>query len=794
MVSRILVRKMLRDLFARKLALAALLAIVAVGVGSFTAMRALHRDLDGARARYYGDYRLFDFVVDLKRAPAWAAARAAHLPNVRRLRGRVDIAVRIDLEGVHEPVAGRAISMPSGRAPVINDLLLRSGAWFSHDEAKEAILDDAFARANRLGPGDRIRVLLLDKQHDLLVVGTAMSPEFVYLIPPGGGFAPDPQRYGVLYAPERFLQKSCDLDGAFNQLVGLAHDAAPRAVADTLSLLEEELDAFGVTNTTSAADTASVRFLSDELEGLRIQGAIMPAIFLGVAALVLNVLMSRLVIQQRTVIGTLKAVGYSSGAMLRHYLGYGVALGALGGALGIGLGYVIQSLMVGLYRRFFALPAIDAHLHADIMLGGVGISVLFACAGTLKGVRRASKLAPAEAMRPPPPERGGAVLPERIGFLWRRLPFRWKMILRDVFRNPFRTTVGIVAGTIATSLIVSTLGMVDSLDYIMNYTFDKVAHQDVTVSLRDPEGRRSASELRDLPTIREAEPQLSVACDVANGPFRKRIGVTGLPPGNRLFTPLDGADQPIVVADEGLVLSKKLAEMLNVRAGDQVRLRPLIGRRQEVVAPVVAITETFLGMSAYADIGYLSRLLGEDRSANTLFATRQGGSSYDELLRELKKRPSVVAVGQRRRAFEQMNETFGEHMGVMISIMVLFGGLIAFGSVLNAALVQLSERQRDVGTLRVLGYTPRQISKLFAGESHLINAVGVLLGLAGGIGLLHLLTLAYDTELYRFPTVVYPSRLIQSALLMVAFVAAAQWITYRLVRRLDWLEVLKIKE
>jgi len=154
----------------------------------------------------------------------------------------------------------------------------------------------------------------------------------------------------------------------------------------------------------------------------------------------------------------------------------------------------------------------------------------------------------------------------------------------------------------------------------------------------------------------------------------------------------------------------------------------------------------------------------------------------------------VTGVSERTRALIQLDETFGETMGTMMSIMVLFAGLIAFGSVLNTALVSLSERQREVGTLRVLGYSPANINRIFSGESLVVNVVGIILGLVFGIILAKSLSLAYSTELYRFPAIVYPWRLAMCAVIMVVFISAAQLIIYRLIRTLKWLEVLKIME
>lgn len=787
-------RKLIRDLWGRKGPLLALLVIMAIGVGAYVGTASVWQDLDGARRDYYRNQRLADFVVDLKRLPNWALAESAALPNIDALRGRVRQAVLLELPGVERPIPGAAISMPQRRRPVLNDVLLRSGSWFSAEGEREAIVDHAFAEAHGLRPGDRIKALLLDRQHELLVVGIAQSPEFVYLIPPDGGFAPDPARYGVIYASEEFLRESSDLQGAWNQLVGTLYDASPTAVANSLALLADRLDPFGVTLTTSMRDDPSVRYLEDELVGLEVQSRVMPVLFLGVAALVLNVLLGRLVAQQRTVIGTLRALGYPAAAVTRHYLAYGFAVGLAGGVAGLAMGWWIQSAMVAMYHDFFALPGLATRLYPEVALAGLGISVLFAVAGTWKGVRGAARLAPADAMRPPPPELGGRVLLERIPALWGRLPFAGRMVLRTVFRNPFRSLVSALAAAISTALVFTALSMVDALDYLMRYEFQRVAHQDFTVALREPDAVSAEAEVVRMPNVARTEPQLAVVSDLSRGAYSKRTGVIGLPPGNRLYTPLGGDGRPLVMPDAGLVLTRKLAEILHARPGDTLRLRPLIGRRVEVEAVVAGVADSFFGLSAYADIRYLSRLLGEAEAANAVLGRLQPGTGPDALLDELKKRPTVVGIGERLRAFTLLEETFGETMGTMIGVMVLFSGTIAFGAVLNAALVALSERQREVATLRTLGYQVGQVARLFAGESLLLNGFGVLAGLFGGVGLAHLLSVAYSTELYRFPAVILPTTLMESALVVALFVVAAQLILFRMIRRLDWLAVLNVKE
>ena len=794
MVTSVLLKKLRRDLLSRAGALGALLVIVAIGVGSFVSMASVHRDLEAARNIYYREQRVGDFTIDLKRAPAWAVAEAAGLPGVKRAHGRIDLEVRTLVGDDPQPISGRAISLPVPRRPVVNDVLLMRGTWFSEPDAREVILNDAFAAAHGLVPGARLRVLLLDREYDLLVVGTAMSPEFVYLIPSSGGFAPDPARFAVMYLPERFLAAASDMEGGWNQLVGQVHDRERGSILAMLDSIERHLDPYGVTRSVPYFDQPSIRFLADELVGLRTSATVMPLLFLLVATLVLNVLMGRLVAQQRGIIGTLKALGHGSGAIARHYAGYGVAVGIAGGGLGVAFGLWMQRVLLDVYRTLYALPGIEAHPHLDFLLFGLVVSVLFAVLGTWRGLRHATRLTPAAAMHPPAPERGGRILLERLPLLWRPLPFRAKMVLRTVFRNPFRSGVSVVGSVIATALIVASLANWDSLRFVISHEFTRVAHEDLNIALRDPIGLEGGREVADLSSITYVEPQLAVPADLTHGPRVKQVVVTGLATPHALHTPLDSDGHPLAIPEEGLVLTRKLAEVLAVRAGGVVRLRPLIGERRAVAAPVVAVVDTYLNLGAYADLRYLSRLLGEEPVANTLLCTTDVGDATPTLLEELDRRPAVLGLGTRRRSLERIEESFGNTMGVMIGILVLFAGLIAFGSVLNAALVSVNERRREVGTLRVIGYSTRQVASIFAGESALLNGVGIALGLVAGVGLTHLLARAYSTELYRFPALLHPVRFLHSTLLMVLFVGAAQLLVGWVIRRLPWLAVLNVKE
>ncbi len=787
--------KLLRDLRGRLGSLAALVLIGALGVASFVGFDSVYRDLEVARNRFYTDYRLADFSISLKRAPEQVLSELARLEPVSAVEGRVRVSARLELTGVDEPVQATAISLPFPPRPVFNDVFLVKGAWFEDASGRQALVNDAFARAHRLRPGDRFRAVILGEQHELVLAGTVMAPEFVYVLPPAGGIVPDPSRTAVVFLPHRALQQWADLDGACNEILGRVHDPRKAPLKATLSLLEQKLDPYGVVLSIPMSEAPSVQFLENELQELQRSATILPVICLAVVAFVLHVVLGRIVASQRTFIGTVRALGYSRWQVLWHYQGYALAVGLATVALGLGLGYWIQGAMVGMYRNFYELPGLTTHPYPPVMLKAGLAGVLAPLLGTLREAWKASSLAPASAMRPPAPERGGRVFLEwLIPGIWSRFPFSIKLILRAVLRNPYRSLVTFATTFVATALMVESLCMLRAVDAMIAHEFSISSRQDVSVGLREPAGRGMLQELVSLPQVARVEPQLGVSCTLSNGPYEKRVGITGMTAEHVLYRPVDSQGVEVPLPEEGLVLSRKLAEVLHVQPGDRVRLRPLIGRRQEVQAPVAALADTYVGLAAYARIEYLSRLLGEEWVANSVLLSTYHRDPGPSLLQELNRRPYVLGAERRVRALTLLQDTIGRNLGVFFGILVLFTGGLAFGGVLNTALVSLAEREREIGTFRVLGYTKTEIMGIFAGESYLVNTLGVLFGIWGGVVFTRSVVDLYSTELFRLPELIEPHVLIRSGLLMMVFISLAMLVVYGVLARTRWLEVFKTRE
>ncbi|HXT60797.1 MAG TPA: FtsX-like permease family protein, partial [Pirellulales bacterium] len=564
---------------------------------------------------------------------------------------------------------------------------------------------------------------------------------------------------------------------------------------EVLRRAELLLAPYGVFTTVPLSEQPSNRFLTNEIQGLEAFGVINPAVFLSVAALVLNVLMTRLTEQQRVVVGTLKALGYLDRQVFAHFLKFGLCIGLLSGALGTALGYWLSGAMTAMYRTFFEFPTLANRFYADTFVKGMLISLVCSLIGSVHGARSVLKLEPAEAMRPKPPAQGGAIWLERFRGFWGRLSFAWRMTLRNVVRHRFRSAAGAFAAAMGASLLVNALMLVAETNHMIDFQFEQVQRSDIDLAFKDERGRDALDEARRLPGVDRAEPVLNVACTFANGSHTRKGGITGLDPRARLTIPRDAAGLPLRIPSAGLTMNRKLAELLHLKHGDTVMVHPIKGLREPHAVPVAEINDAYLGLAVYADIHYLSRLVHEEFAVSgAQLLVEPGAESRGALYRELKRLPALQAVTARADTIANVMDTLVKNQRVFIFLLVMFAGVIFFGSVLNSSLIGLAERAREVATLLVLGYNERQVGGLFLRESLLINTLGTLAGLPLGYFLNVGIAIAYDTDMFRIP-VIDPKKIWVAALVLgTLFALAAHAIVQRTIWRMNWLEALKTKE
>jgi putative ABC transport system permease protein len=800
-----LLKKLLRDLRARKGSLSALSLVGVLGISFLIGSYGVYFDLRDARDQFYDGYALADFRVTVKAVPENLVRFLEDEPGVARMEGGVSLDARIDMAGFPDPVQATLVGVPRG-GKVFNRLLPTDGGTVEELSDDRCFASSAFFAAHHLSAGDSLNVILLGQRQSFQVAGGVQSPEFVYVLAPGGGLAPDPLRTAVLFLPLRQLQEAGELENSYNQILGRFSEdvrGRPEREAEVLGRLEKRLEPYGVLEAVPRSQFLSVQFLESDIVGLKVSSSVMPSLCLIIVAVVLNVVIGRLVAGQRTIVGTLKALGYSTTAVTVHYLGFGLVVGGVGAVGGVALGLALQGGLLSLYRTVYELPIAQPKFYPQLVGISVGLSLGFALLGTSFGVRAATRLAPAVAMRPPPPEKGGRILLERGPFrpLWSALPFSLKLILRAIFRNPFRSCVTFGSSFVATTIMVEALAMGSSISVLIDREFRQAQRQDVTILLREPEDRISVRrELETLPGVQLVETQLSVPATLIahlpQGDKRRQVVIQGLPAHPVLENPLrltpalrDGMNGD----QNGIYLSRKLAELLGVRVGDRLEVELRRGTRRTVGLSVAGLVDTSLGLGSYARADRLARLIGENAVTDKILL-QIDPEMRPLLVARMWDRPEVLSLTWRADSLVQMERTLQQNMGTMLTVIIVFCGFLAFGAVLNTALVALAEREREVGTLRVLGYTPFSVTAIFSGESLLLNSLGVACGWWGGAALTYAITRAYDTEIFRIPFVFNPWIVAKASAVMLAFLVASQLVLGLIVRRLPWLEVLKIRE
>lgn len=790
----VLHRKLRRDLFRQKWLIGAVVSITAVGISCFTGMLATYQNLETARVEYYARCNMADFWINLKKIPVTTAQNLLNQPGITNARLRISYPVTVDITDTDSPVSGLAISMPSKNKAVLNDIIIRKGSYFSNKK-NEIIISEKFAKARSITPGDKFPIVIKGIKKEMRVVGTAISPEFIYQAPPGG-LVDNPKEYGIFFVKRSFAEDNLDFKGACNNITGSLAKNFRNNVREKILLdkLDDLLSTYGVFSVTSRKNQFSNMTLMSELEGLQTMAIFIPAIFLLVSGLALNVLMTRITEQQRVTAGTLGAMGYSRMTITLHYLSFGTIVGLVGGTAGVMIGHIIAGAMTEMYKIFFVFPSLSNRLYPIISSSGLLIGILCAVLGALRGVRMVNRLEPAEAMHPPPPESGKKIFLEKFSF-FEKLNFRMKLVLRNIMRNPGRTSASIIASGLGAAIMSLAFGFVDSMDAMIKFQFDKVMLSDYSITFNEPVDFTAVKEVERLPGVVLAEPLFSISGTFINGTKRKKTAVMGLPQKHQMIVPADKDGNPVRIPENGLLMAKRLADHMEMDVGDSILFEPVRGDVRKINFKLAGTVDSMIGLGVYANMTELSRKM-KCRSTISGLNVRFRGNDKEKknFLKELKRRPAVQYVGNMKAQKVEVKKQFDNAMLGMATVMILFAAVIFFGTILNGSMIALEERKRENATYWVLGYTPKEISSLYFKQNLITNIPGAILGLPLGYFFLKIMMINYANDAYSMPAVLNLQSYIYTMGLAVIFVFIAQIIIYRQIIKANWLMDIGTKE
>lgn len=785
---RVLDRKLLRDLWALRgqvltiaLLIGAGVAVLVMSVSSFLSLRE-------AQQAFYAESRFAEIYAEVKRAPRTILARIGEIPGVALVEGRISGDARVDWRGAEVPVAGRVLSLPKGNAqPELNRLRLITGRLPEPTRQDEAVIHAAFAESWQLRPGDRIAVILNGRREAFHIVGIVYSPEFVFAARPGNPL-PDDRGFVVLWANEEAVARAFDMQGAFNEVM---LTLAPRASeAAVLAALDALLLPWGGRGAYGRRDQPSHRFLEDELAEQRILAVTVPLIFFGIAAFLLNVVLGRMVEAQREQIAALKALGYPSAPITLHYAKFVGTVCLLGSAFGVAAGAWMGAGMLGNYRPFFRFPEMPHLLPAWLPLLAMVASFVLALVGVFAALRRILRLPAAEGLRPPHPANFAGHVLAKLG---QGLSARAKMPLRSLLGRPLRTLLTVLGISMAVPMVVLGLFWWDAMDSMVALQFDGIERGDAFVALTDARPSRAVREMARLPGVLAAEGQRIVPVRIRAGPNHRLQTLTGLPEGATLRVPRDKNLDAAPIPLEGLALSRRLAERLGVQAGDTVQIEVLEGARRTHDLQVVVLLEDIIGFSAVMEIGALNRLMREDDLV-THIALRIDPYAAPALWQLLAERPRVISTNVKAVWLRIFNEVVAGLVLTSAVTLTGFGIIIAVGVVYNSARVALQERGWEMASLRVLGFTRQEISRILLSELAFAVLVAVPLGIALAQWMVTLILAARDNESFEVPAAISAATFATAALIVIGAACASALIVHRRLDRLDLVAALKARE
>lgn len=786
---KVLNRKLLRDLFALKAQVLAIALVITGGIATWMILLTTVDSLAETRDNFYRDYRFASIFVSLERAPEVERSRIESVSGVRIAESRVRAAARLDVADFDEPIEAQILSLPEGRQPALNQLYLSAGRLPNPDRPKEVVVVESFAEAHGLKLGDRIESIVRGREFDLVISGIGLSPEFVYFIRPGDLF-PDHQRYGILWMGREALSEAADMDGSFNDMtISIDPDAQVESVIERIDQL---LERWGGAGAYARDNQASHRYLSEEMKGLERVAQIVPLIFLGVASFLLSIVIGRIVRMQRDQIAVLKAFGYSNRAIAIHFLLFVLVIVVLGATPGLLIGIRLGEGLSSFYSAFFRFPELVYRVSASIVIGGLALTLLAALVSTFRALHYAFALPPAEAMRPRAPAHFRRTLLELVPFV-ARFGQPTRMIIRNLERHPLKAFLSILGIALATGILVTGQFQQDTIDYMLDIQFGYAAREDVTVMLSDPSGREALHELESMPGVIQIEPFRIAPVELIAGHRSYRTAIQGFDSEASLHRIVDRQLSPIELPRSGILLTDWLAERMRVKPGDRVELRLLERDKPVLRVAVAGVAREFVGVSAYMEITALNRLLDESEVISGAFVDldEQQTAAFYEAIHD---RPRVAGSSLRLASIESFNETVGETLLVLSGINTLLAGIIAFGVVYNTSRLSLSERGRELASLRVLGFRRREVAHVLLGELAFLTLCALPLGFAIGYGLCWLIGRTMASELYRIPTIVNPDSFAFAAVVVLTAAALSAAAIGRRLYRLDLIAVLKTRE
>jgi len=788
----ILGKKLWRHIRHNKGQFLAVVAVVTVGIMAYIAMSSSYYNLSQSQEKFYQENNFADYYFQVVKAPQEIVKQIEMLPGVKRVTGRIQRDLPIIKEN-EERATARIVSYALPMGNELNNLTMVQGRMFTGNQRGsdiEVVLDPKFAATNNLTWGERVTVVVEGREVFLTAVGSAITPEFIYTMKDSSDILPDPQIFGIFMLENRQAQQALNMPDQINQMLIEFSPGADQA--QVVEAVKDILKPYGLLGSYPRKNQLSHAILQSELDGLRSVTLFLPLIFLGIAAAIQFVILRRMVRTQRSQIGVMKAIGYNNTQIMLHYASYALAVSIVGAALGTILGLILSGSISEVYAQYFNLPGgIQGYNLISIFYGFI-LSMSVGILAGLSASRSVLHISPAEAMRPePPPLATRKTLLESWPFVWQRLNPSWKMSLRNINRNRGRFILTLMGVICAVGLLVIAFFTNDAVDYMMQKYFTEEKVYDLSIRFNSLLKTNELLSIEGLDGVQKVEGFLELPVKIHYQDKAEDEVLLAYPP-DLSMRKLEGDNGQIVpVPEDGIIINQRTASKLGVKTGDEVEVETLlpIGPIHRDKLIIMGETQHLVGGGSYIGLQRANRILKEGNVVSGAMIRVDPGK-LGLVESEINKMMGVSSILSRQKELQNFQKNLAS-MIYSVSIMILFALILGFAIVYNASLISFAERQREIATLRVMGFSAQEVSNLLLKENLLQSLLGVLLGLPFGHFLVSAYVQSVSTDLYTLPVIIYPMTYLFSALGGIIFIIVAHRFAVKGIKGLDLVASMK---
>lgn len=779
----------LRDIKKNKGQYIAVILVVIIGIALYNASYLSYQNLKNSTDYYYDEYRLPHLFIKLSKTPESIAGKIEEIEGVSKVQGRLVFDVPMDLPGYENKVRARVISVPFSNLGALNRLHIEEGSYISGAQQGQVLVEKQFWEYHRLKAGTDLYPVINGKRIKLTAQGKVVSPEYIYPIPSAQQLMPDNERFAILYVEHRLAQQLFGYEGTVNDII-VELESAHRAEG-VRKALEDLLRPYGLITVTERKDQISYRMLDNEMKQLESMGLAYPVIFLLIASIVIYMLLLRLVDNQRRQIGVLMAMGFSKREILFHYLKYALFIGFAGSLAGSILGLWLGNVLTRYYLTFFNIPVLKVKIYYGNVLIGIAMSLAFCGIAGFNAARRVLGIAPAEAMRPAAPPGGSKWWGERIFPYLNRIRISWRLTFRNLWRNKVRTLFTVFGITATVGLMISILFMLDAMDFLFADAFGENQVYDYKLTFTKDMGEDVINDLAEFEEVDHAEP-------IAEYPFKIELGwkekdavIVGIEKGSDLYKLRNPEGNRVYPPGSGILLADVLARQIGVKEGDVIHIKSLYKPGVEKDVRVAGLVKQYLGFNGFMDIQYLGNLLQEGKVINgALINVKYGAQGF---VKELENMPNTQNV----EAPDEMVQEYYKYLDLIyayIGVIVVLSSIMGFAIIYNTTTINIMERKRELASLRVMGFSKKEVAELIFNENIAVSIMGLLAGMPVGRMMAGAMVHMVPEEIMSLPLVIYPRTYLLAVATVMIFVFLAQLANMRRISRLDLVEVMKSRE